>query len=62
MPFAFTEHGTIMAASVLNAPLAVEMSIFVVRAFVRMRSFLAAHNELALPPKKHPIGFPFDEK
>ena len=48
LPFAFTEHGTIMAASVLNSPRAVEMSIFVVRAFVRLRSFLASQKELAV--------------
>ena len=36
-----------MAASVLNTPRAVEMSVFVVRAFVRLRNFLAAHKELA---------------
>jgi hypothetical protein len=39
-PFAFTEHGTIMAATVLNSPQAVQMSVFVVRAFVAMRSLL----------------------
>jgi hypothetical protein len=48
LPFAFTEHGAIMAASVLNTPRAVDMSIFVVRAFVRLRSFLASHKELAI--------------
>jgi len=47
LPRAFTEHGAIMAASVLNTPRAVEMSVFVVRAFVRLRNFLAAHKELA---------------
>jgi hypothetical protein len=36
-PLAFTEHGAIMAASVLNSPQAVQMSVFVVRAFVRLR-------------------------
>ena len=46
LPFAFTEHGAIMAASVLNTPQAVDMSVFVVRAFVRLRSFLATHKEL----------------
>jgi hypothetical protein len=46
-PFAFTEHGAIMAASVLNTPRAIEMSIFVVRAFVKLRSLLATHKELA---------------
>jgi hypothetical protein len=48
LPFAFTEHGAIMAASVLNTHQAVDMSIFVVRAFVRLRSFLATHKELAV--------------
>jgi hypothetical protein len=38
-PYAFTEHGAIMAASVLNTPRAVEMSVFVVRAFVRLRGY-----------------------
>ena len=42
LPNAFTEHGAIMAASVLNSKRAVEMSIFVVRAFVRMREALLA--------------------
>jgi hypothetical protein len=40
LPFAFTEHGAIMAANVLNSPQAVEMSVFVVRAFVKMREYL----------------------
>jgi hypothetical protein len=47
MPYAFTEHGTIMAASILNSPRAVEISVFVVRAFVRIREFALAHKELA---------------
>ena len=47
LPYAFTEHGAIMAASVLNTPRAVEMSVFIVRAFVRLRAFLATHKELA---------------
>lgn len=46
-PYAFTEHGTIMAASVLSSPQAVEMSIFVVRAFVRLRELLSTHHQLA---------------
>ena len=37
LPFAFTEHGAIMAATVLNSPRAVEMSVYVVRAFVKLR-------------------------
>jgi ORF6N domain len=47
LPFAYTEHGTIMAASVLNSQRAVETSVFVVRAFVRMRKTMASHRELA---------------
>jgi hypothetical protein len=47
LPNAFTEHGALMAASVLNSPRAVEMSIHVVRAFVRMRTLLAENAELA---------------
>jgi len=46
-PFAFTEHGALMAASVLNSPRAVEMSVFVVRAFVRLRELARNHVELA---------------
>lgn len=45
-PYAFTEHGAVMLASVLNSNLAVEASIHVVRAFVRLRSILAAHKDL----------------
>lgn len=46
-PYAFTEHGAIMAASVLNSPRAVQMSIFVVRAFLRLREMLAKNKALA---------------
>jgi phage regulator Rha-like protein len=45
-PYAFTEHGAIMAANVLNSPRAVEMSVHVVRAFVRLREVIASHQEL----------------
>jgi hypothetical protein len=44
---AFTEHGAIMAAMILNSPRAVQMSVYVVRAFVRFRQSLATHAELA---------------
>jgi len=47
LPYAFTEHGAIMAANVLNSKQAVQMSVFVVRAFVKLRETLAAHKELA---------------
>jgi hypothetical protein len=46
LPYAFTEHGALMAANVLNSTQAVKMSVLVVRAFVRMRHMLAAHKEL----------------
>jgi phage regulator Rha-like protein len=46
MPYAFTEHGAMMAAMVLNSPEAVAMSLFVVRAFVRMREQLAVNAEI----------------
>jgi hypothetical protein len=47
LPYVFTEHGAVMLARVLNSPEAVEASIFVVRAFIRMREMLGAHKELA---------------
>src|SRR5271163_2171808 len=46
-PYAFTEHGAIMAATVLNSDQAVRMSVFVVRAFVRLREMLATNRRLA---------------
>lgn len=46
-PYAFTEHGAIMAATVLNSQRAVETSVFVVRAFVRLRELLATDRRLA---------------
>ena len=47
MPLAFTEHGAIMAAAILNSSRAVEMSVYVVRAFVKLREVLASHTDLA---------------
>jgi len=47
LPYAFTEHGAIMAATVLNSERAIQMSIFVVRAFVRMREALVANQQIA---------------
>ena len=47
LPCAFTEHGAIMLASVLNSQRAVEVSVFVVRAFVKLREQLSAHRKLA---------------
>lgn len=46
LPYAFTEHGAIMAASVLNSPRAVEVSVFIVRAFVQLRRTLSDNKDL----------------
>ncbi len=48
LPFAFTEHGAIQAANVLNSEQAVEMGVYVVRAFVRLRELVVSNKELAL--------------
>ncbi|HVR74266.1 MAG TPA: ORF6N domain-containing protein [Planctomycetota bacterium] len=47
LPYVFTEHGALMAATVINSPVAVEVSIQVVRTFVRLRQLLASHAGLA---------------
>ncbi len=47
LPYVFTEHGAIMAASVLNSPSAIEVSVHVVRAFVHLREMIVGHKELA---------------
>lgn len=46
LPYAFTEHGALMAASVLNTPKAIEVSVFIVRAFVNIRKLLVDNKEL----------------
>ena len=45
-PCAFTEHGAVMVASVLNSKRAIEVSIYIVRAFVKVREVLGTHREL----------------
>ena len=47
LPYVFTEHGAIMAATLLNSPRAVQVSVYVVRAFVQLRETLASHKDLA---------------
>jgi ORF6N domain. len=47
LPFVFTEHGALMLASVLNSPVAIQASIYVVRAFVKLRDILSMNNELS---------------
>jgi hypothetical protein len=46
LPFAFTEHGALMAANVLNSPEAVKMSVHVVRAFIKQRELIAGQAEI----------------
>lgn len=46
LPFAFTEHGAVMAATVLNSPIAIESSVLIVRAFIRLRQMLSEHADL----------------
>ncbi len=46
LPYAFTEHGAVMAANILNSPRAVQMSIFVVRAFIKMRQTMTTNKVL----------------
>jgi hypothetical protein len=48
LPYVFTEHGAMMAANVLNSPHAVRMSVFVVRAFIRLRHTVAFHKEIMI--------------
>jgi len=47
LPYAFTEHGAVMAANILHSDRAIQMSVFVVRAFIRMRQILIAQKDLA---------------
>lgn len=46
LPYAFTEHGAIMAATILNSDRAVEVSVYVVRAFVKLRTLIATHADI----------------
>jgi hypothetical protein len=52
LPYAFTEHGAIMAASILKSDCAIQTSIFVVRAFVRLKQMLASTETLAAKVKR----------
>jgi len=47
LPRVFTEHGALMAATILSSPRAIEISVYVVRAFVRLRELAATHGDLA---------------
>lgn len=48
LPYVFTEHGVVMLSSVLRSPRAIQMNIFIVRAFIKMRELLNLNKELAL--------------
>jgi hypothetical protein len=54
LPFVFTEHGAVMAASVLDSERAVQVSIYVVRAFVQLREMLSSNKQLA--QSDDPVG------
>jgi hypothetical protein len=47
LPYAFTQHGAIQAANILSSPRAIEMGVYVVRAFVKLRELLRSNRELA---------------
>lgn len=47
LPYAFTEHGVVMAATILNSPKAVEMSIFIVRSFIKLKEAMLMNKQLA---------------
>ena len=47
-PYAFTEHGAVMAANVLKSKRAIQASIYVVRAFVKLKQFTSSYRELSL--------------
>lgn len=47
LPHAFTEHGAIMIASVLNTKRAIDVSVLVVRAFIKLREFILSHSQMA---------------
>ena len=47
LPYVFTEHGALMAGTILNSPRAIEVSVYVVRAFVQLRDLLAGNKDLA---------------
>jgi hypothetical protein len=58
LPYVFTEHGVIMAASILNTQRAIDVSVYVVRVFVRLREMFSANKELAhkLAELEHTVG------
>jgi hypothetical protein len=59
-PRAFTEHGVVMVAAVLNTPRSVEMNLAVVRAFIKLREMVVSHKELA--EKLNAVGQKYDDQ
>ncbi len=59
-PYAFTEHGAIMLASILNTETAIQSSVLIVRAFVKLRELLSKHTELA--SKLNELEARYDQK
>ena len=57
LPYAFTEHGVAMLATVLNSEQAVKMSIQIIKTFIRVREFMSARNQ-----PMNPVGFKIGEK
>ena len=57
LPFAFTEQGIAMLASVLNSPIAIEVSIQIIRVFTRMREFLSEHRDVFLKMENYEKKF-----
>jgi phage regulator Rha-like protein len=57
LPFAFTEHGVVMLSSVLKCKRAVQVSISVVEAFIKMREYLSTHKQILDKLKKHDENF-----
>lgn len=48
LPYVFTEHGALMAANIINSDFAAQVSVYVVRAFIKQREVLATHKDLAI--------------
>jgi hypothetical protein len=53
LPYAFTEHGALMLSSILNSKKAVDVGIYVVRAFIKLRQILSSHKELSHKLDEH---------
>ncbi len=59
LPYAFTEHGALMASTILNSPIAIQMSIIIIRTFINLREMLITHKDLA--KKINDLELEYDE-